>query len=123
MAGRRRRERSDLDPCVCCGYLTVTGGPDSYDICAVCGWEQDLAQLRFATEGGGANEESLVEAQLRVLASPLPRAAARYERDSTWRPIDLAIDKIDVAEPGRDYGLTYAADFKTYYYWRRGVAD
>ncbi|MBO0846033.1 MAG: hypothetical protein J2P22_11530 [Nocardioides sp.] len=36
-------------PCPCCGYLVFDEEPGSYDICAVCGWEDDLSQLRFAT--------------------------------------------------------------------------
>ena len=39
-------------PCPCCGYLMFNEEPGSYDICEVCGWEDDLSQLRFATVAG-----------------------------------------------------------------------
>jgi anaerobic ribonucleoside-triphosphate reductase len=30
-------------PCPCCGYQVFTGPPGSYEICPVCGWEDDLS--------------------------------------------------------------------------------
>jgi anaerobic ribonucleoside-triphosphate reductase len=51
-----------LFPCPCCGYLT-SSEPGSHDICPICDWEDDLSQLRFPRSGGGANHESLEEAQ------------------------------------------------------------
>jgi hypothetical protein len=29
------------------------------------------------------------------------------------------MDKVEVPEPERDYGMTYAKDKTAYYYWRR----
>lgn len=50
--------------CSCCGYLTI-GEPDhaSYEICPVCGWEDDPVQHDDPNFSGGANKESLREAQ------------------------------------------------------------
>jgi rubrerythrin len=34
-------------PCPGCGYLVFDEPPGSYEICPICFWEDDLAQLRF----------------------------------------------------------------------------
>jgi hypothetical protein len=88
-------------PCPCCGYLVFDRGPGSYDLCPICFWEDDAVQLEYATNGGGANQVSLVDGQ-RNLASfgacektavDWVRAPSRDEhRDPTWRPIDLTRD-------------------------------
>ncbi|MEU0987837.1 CPCC family cysteine-rich protein [Streptomyces sp. NPDC005953] len=33
-------------PCPCCGRLVHQSPPGSFQICPVCGWEDDLVQLR-----------------------------------------------------------------------------
>jgi hypothetical protein len=104
-------------PCPCCGYLVFDEEPGSYDICEVCGWEDDLSQLRFATVGGGANQADLVASQQKFIAAT--RAEPNRRRDPEWRPLDLDMDKVEVPEPERDYGMTYAKDKTAYYYWRR----
>lgn len=49
-------------PCPVCGYLTFAEPPGSYEICPVCGWEDDALQLEFATTlAGGANSLTLFE--------------------------------------------------------------
>jgi hypothetical protein len=103
-------------PCPCCGYVVFDEEPGSYDICEVCGWEDDLSQLRFAMMGGA--NRPLIECQQHFLAAH-EAAESDHRRDSKWRPLDLAIDQIEVPEPGRDYGHTYARDRTAYYYWRR----
>ncbi|WP_350277131.1 CPCC family cysteine-rich protein [Kribbella sp. HUAS MG21] len=102
-------------PCPCCGYLMYDEEPGSYEICEVCGWEDDLSQLRFATMGGA--NRPLIECQRQLIAVGKPTEAG-HRRDPGWRPLDLAVDQVEVPEPGRDYGLTYAQD-RTAYYWRR----
>ena len=47
-----RLNRPDLCPCPSCGHLVFDEEPGSYSICPVCGWEDDLSQLRFVTTGG-----------------------------------------------------------------------
>ncbi|EPD53696.1 hypothetical protein HMPREF1210_00519 [Paenisporosarcina sp. HGH0030] len=50
--------------CQCCGYKTLREGTrDSYDICKVCFWEDDLVQNEDPDFEGGANEVSLRQAQ------------------------------------------------------------
>ena len=112
--------------CSCCGYLVFDEPPGSYDICAICGWEDDLSQLRFPRMGG-ANKVSLIEGQrnhARDGASdpghpPLGRLPAPSDmRDRDWRPIDEARDDIEQPVPGFEYGSTYPDDRTELYYWR-----
>ncbi len=122
-SGRLRRVSSCSHPCPCCGFLVFAEPPGSYDICTVCGWEDDVSQLRFPTIGGA--NRPLVECQREFLASPPETGVQlRYpndslQRDPTWRPIDPDSDYIEVPAPGVDYGTTYPDDWTALYYWRR----
>jgi hypothetical protein len=113
-------------PCPCCGYLT-SSDPGSYDICPICGWEDDISQLRFPRMAGGANRVSLIDAQANFAAvrqsdpGVLPwvrPAGAQDVRDPLWRPVDLAVDTIEDPIPGRDRGTDYPDDHSDLYYWR-----
>jgi Cysteine-rich CPCC len=91
-------------PCPCCGYRVFEEHPGSYDICAICGWEDDISQLRFP-HSLGANRVSLIEAQMSFadqdaddLQNNVARATALGKaRDPGWRCIDEAMD--DVEQP------------------------
>lgn len=51
-------------PCPCCGHLTLEEKPPgTYEICRVCGWEDDSVQFHDVDYRGGANAESLREAR------------------------------------------------------------
>ena len=96
-------------------------------MCAVCGWEDDLSQLRFPTMGGA--NAPLVECQ-REHADPREseRAATSpeelgYTQDPEWRPIDPGRDDIEQPLRGVEYGSTYSVDSTEYYYWRRRKAE
>lgn len=47
--------------CPVCGQYTFKSGPGSYEICPVCGWEDDKAQYKDPNLKGGANRFSLKE--------------------------------------------------------------
>ena len=48
--------------CPCCGrYIFDEKG--GYEICPVCGWEDDPSQKRWPDMDGGANRDSLNEAR------------------------------------------------------------
>ncbi len=50
--------------CPCCGYLTYDEEPaGTFEICPVCGWEDDEVQFRDPTYEGGANSVSLDQAR------------------------------------------------------------
>jgi hypothetical protein len=49
-------------PCPCCQHLTIDD-PGRFDICPVCGWEDDWLQRDDPSYWGGANELSLSEAR------------------------------------------------------------
>lgn len=53
-----------LFPCPVCGSHTI-GDPGTYEICDVCGWEDDPVQSADAGYAGGANVESLNDAKAR----------------------------------------------------------
>jgi hypothetical protein len=59
-----------LHPCPCCGFRTMADEErGSYDICPVCGWEDDGVQYRDPDYQGGANTESLNEARAAFIAA------------------------------------------------------
>lgn len=45
-------------PCPCCG-ARVVAVPGAYEICRVCGWEDDPTQSADPESSGGANRLSL----------------------------------------------------------------
>jgi len=58
----------ELFTCQCCGYKTLKEGTrDSYEICKVCFWEDDLVQNEDPNYEGGANEVSLIQAQMNFI--------------------------------------------------------
>lgn len=97
-----------------------SGPPGTYEICDVCGWEDDHVQLRHPLMGGGANKQSLAQSQEAALqVAPIGVVQLReFIRDPTWRPLRPG----DVsADPSPRSGVQYfhaAADDIIEYYWR-----
>jgi hypothetical protein len=55
---------ANLFPCPCCGQRTrAQEAHGTYEICEVCGWEDDDAQYRNPDMAGGANRLSLNQAR------------------------------------------------------------
>ena len=95
--------------------------PGSYAICDVCGWEDDHVQLANPTMSGGANRESLVQAQRRAIAAQPVEVQVQggFKRASGWRPIAES-DILSATTPPAA-GLSYfeaAASVEPQYYWR-----
>jgi hypothetical protein len=109
-------------PCPCCGHQTF-GEQGSYEICAVCYWEDDLIQLRWPWSFG-ANAVCLVDAQRNY-----QRLGAMEERflkhvrppardeplDPGWRPIDPSRDSFEVPAESRG---EWQGDATLLYWWR-----
>jgi hypothetical protein len=87
-------------PCPACGFLTLEGAYGSYVICDRCGWEDDQVQLANPACGGGANSESLIEAQANALARyPAGvEVADGLRRDLRWRPLNESEKRAAKAE-------------------------
>ena len=50
--------------CPCCKFRTITEEPPgTFEICPVCGWEDDDTQFKDPSFSGGANKVSLEEAR------------------------------------------------------------
>ena len=83
-----------LFTCLCCGFRPLEEQPPgTFDICAVCGWEDDDVQARDPNFEGGANQSSLREAQglwlksVNAGASSVDKFWKAYQKDSTWKPL------------------------------------
>jgi hypothetical protein len=70
------KENYSLYPCPCCNSLTFCGRGD-YEICEVCGWEDDPVQSDDPTFAGGANSCSLNEARAQWQARNLARQESK----------------------------------------------
>lgn len=72
--------------CPCCGYLSLEMDPlGSFENCRVCGWKNDPVQVEDPDYRGGANSESLREAQQAFLA--IKTETPDEPRDPTWQAL------------------------------------
>lgn len=110
-------------PCPCCGYLTLSGPPGSYEICDVCWWEDDAVQLRYPEYRGGANAPSLIDAQTNFRqygASDLQLSSHTRQPNETdvmdpgWRMIDLGRDDYEKVP----VGTPWPEEDTQLYWWR-----
>ena len=108
-------------PCPCCGFETFTDPPGSYEICSVCGWEDDHVQLCHPEMRGGANRDSLLEAQAKALKThPVGNQAAKgFKRDCAWRPLmESDLQMPNAPTSGNQY-FRAACETPVMYYWKR----
>ena len=89
--------------CPCCGYRTLSiRPPGTYEICYICGWEDDPVQFNDPDSQNGANTVTLREAQQNFVTfgystervktfvrKPLPSDI----RDSSWSALPPIIKK------------------------------
>lgn len=117
----------ELFPCPCCGFRVFTFPPGYHQVCPICSWEDNLAQLRFPLMPGGANRESLEVSQKNFREFG---AADRYSLDRVrepdesdhqerdWRPLDTRTDNVEEPQRGVNYADSYPEDTTVLYYWR-----
>ena len=109
-------------PCPACGFVVFSEPSGSYDVCPVCGWEDDHVQLLHVDSRIGANKESLRQAQALALHK-VPIATSvltSYHRDPSWRPLATGEIPGAISGPPRN-GLAYfeaAGGESPAYYWR-----
>ena len=101
--------------------MTFIEPPGSYDICSICGWEDDNVQLAHPRLLIGANRECLVQYQRRnVKEYPLEvQVVDGIPRDREWRP--ATEEEAAIRQDGPNTGLEWfhATDVQPGYYWRK----
>lgn len=111
------------NPCPACGFLTVPlDYYGTYNLCPVCDWEDDGVQLANPGCGGGANSESLIEAQAAALARyPLgdSRTSIGSARSDEWRPLTAKEIATATAECAEKYWKNKAVLEPEEAYWRQ----
>ena len=115
-------------PCPCCGHLVFTQEPGHHEVCPICLWEDDLAQLRFPLMTGMVNTAPLETAQRNYQSfgaaekknQGLTREPIEGEElEPGWRPLNLEIDNVEQPRRGENYAETYPwRDTTVLYYWR-----
>jgi hypothetical protein len=113
-----------LHPCPCCGFLVFDQPAGSYDICPVCGWEDDPVQLHHPLIGGA--NPPLAQEQPRALAALTSTALAALTaqgrvRCPDWRPLCPADFRPDESMPRSGLaGSGTLPNDPPPYYWQRG---
>ncbi|MCB1186910.1 hypothetical protein KDL29_07055 [bacterium] len=99
--------KENLHPCPACGFNTLEEICGSFEICRICGWENDPVQLFQLDYRGGANSSSMIEWQQELICDhPADQKAwGEWLRASDWRPINA----VDVAK-GPAMKERYVAD-------------
>jgi len=102
--------------------------PGHHQVCPICGWEDNLAQLRFPLMPGSSNHVSLRDGQLnyrdcgaaeRRNVGLTRRPLAEEKVDAGWRLLDVDADNIEQPQRGEPYADTYPyEDTTVLYYWR-----
>jgi hypothetical protein len=115
-------------PCPCCGYLVFTELPGSFQLCPICGWEDDALQLQYPEEAG-TNPVSLHQAQQNYVRTgsiaPERQGSVRPvhsddRREPGWYPLTEAVGalpRFEAWEKLAEDGPQSEADL---YYWRPG---
>lgn len=114
----------ELFPCPSCGFLVFGEPPGSYEICELCGWEDDHVQLAHPNMRGGANKNSLVEHQQHALQTyPLSvTLVGNHKRSPQWRPLRSSeVQSHSAPTDGCSY-FEAAAEAAPHYYWLRDAA-
>ena len=115
-------------PCPCCGFLAFAELPGSFEICSICGWEDDPLQAANPCSRGGANSESLVQAQDNFQSTPDADldeyAESGYCRDQQWRRLNMTEREIFNRESnqGTEFPNCRLTTIEQYY-WNRNIVQ
>jgi len=109
-------------PCPSCGFLVFGEPPGSYDICPICGWEDDHVQLKYPMMRGGANGGSLFEYQQQILKE-VPAEVNEHQgcvRSQDWHPLrpEDCVTDANAPRSGLGYFLSATEDSPPYY-WKK----
>jgi hypothetical protein len=124
VARNRNLDLVNRHTCPCCGYRSLSHWPGSFQICAVCYWEDCPAQRLDPWPPSGANAVSLVAAQSSYTScgaserrfSDFVRAAAADDtKDDQWRPV-AETDRACVRTPGA-LSRQEHSDLRYWCYW------
>lgn len=111
--------------CPACGFAVLADGYGSYEICEVCGWEDDGVQLANPTSGGGANRRSLADTQTEIVGR-LPVGVVthgEFRRDPLWRPLNAKeLAEAETKRRFRHWHATAVQD-RMDVYWLRAPAS
>ena len=82
-----KKQKKLILPRPCCGHLVHEREPGFHQTCPICGWEDDLAQLRFPLMPGSSNTVSLLDAQqnYRDYGASERRSVGNTPRPGRWR--------------------------------------
>jgi hypothetical protein len=111
-------------PCPSCGFVVFDEPAGSYDICPICGWEDDHVQLGNPLLRGGANGGSLLEYQQEILKK-IPAEICEHnghKRYPNWRPLtgEDCKPKTDSPKSGLEYFQAAIQDASRYYWDKTG---
>jgi len=116
----------DRFTCPCCGHMTLSNRPGSYEICSVCFWEDDGVQLLDPAYRGGANKPSLMECQANYqrfgasaecFTNQVRPPIDGESLDPNWRlaeDSDLRWSRTPRSLTNEEYNC-----LNTWYYWKR----
>ena len=80
--------------CACCGFKTLSEESGSYEICAVCSWQEDSVMNDNPDSWGGANKVCLRQAQRNYIEFGASEKRFKgklvrefYEKNPLWKPV------------------------------------
>ena len=97
--------------CPCCGYKTFNEPvKGTYDICELCGWEDDLMQNADPDYESGANGICLREAQHEFLKEVT--GTDGYVKDHDWQLLDPPSKESRLKNSKIDFVTTSTGEIK-----------
>lgn len=115
-------------PWPCCGFRVFDEPRGSFDICPICGWEDDPLQGANPCTGRSATSEPLVQAQDNFQFTPdadLDECAeSGFRRDLQWRRLNMNERQIFNGESSRvaEFPNSRVATIEEYY-WNRNMVQ